>query len=68
MNLKIKTTIIFLKLMITAAMLTVLIFLICWLLLAYPIIIGVLTIGLLIVFVTVGTWLSIYYKLKEEEK
>lgn len=68
MNLKLKATIKWFKLMIMSAMITALLLLIVWTLVAYPIIIGCLTVGLLIVFAVVDTWLCIYYDLKEEEK
>lgn len=68
MNLKLKATLVWVKLMIMSAMITALLLGILWLLAAYPIIIGCLTVGLLIVFAIVDTWLCIYYDLKEDAK
>ena len=68
MNLKFKTTLVWLKRMITSVMILLLLLAIVWLLIAYPIVIGFITVGALIVFVIVDTWLCIYYDLKEKNK
>lgn len=68
MNLKLKTTIVWLKRMSVLVMILLLLLAIVWLLIAYPIVIGFITVGSLIVFVIVDTWLCVYYDLKENKK
>ena len=68
MNLKLKTTLLWLRLVIVSAVLTSILLATIWVLVTYPIIVGIITISALIIFVIVESWLAIYYDLKEEVK
>lgn len=68
MNLKLKTTLVWLKRMSVSVMITSILLAIVWLVVTYPIIIGLITVVVLIVFAIADTWLCIYYDLKENNK
>lgn len=68
MNLKLKTTLLLLKLIIESVMILLVLLAIIWVVVAYPLIIGFITLGALIIFAIVDGWLCIYYDLKENDK
>lgn len=68
MNLKLKTTLLLLKLILESVMILLVLLAIIWVVAAYPLIIGFITLGALIIFAVVDGWLCIYYDLKENDK
>jgi hypothetical protein len=68
MNLKLKTTLLWVLALIVSSIVVFMFIVTAWLILAYPEIVFSIAMGVFMIYVLISAWVSIYYHLKSKEE
>lgn len=68
MNLKLKTTLLWVLELIVSSIVVFMFIVTAWLILAYPEIVFSIAMGVFMIYVLISAWVSIYYHLKSKEE